>query len=318
MSQLTTVTASVGATLNWQYTDGSSRLHALYDKAKRSQWDVASDVDWTLDVPFGEPLATSAESLLSFHRSPLADRGCRANDRFRWELQSWMVAQFLHGEQAALVVAGRLVETLPDIDAKLCAASQAVDEARHVEAFSRYAREKLPDLYPVSPSLAALMRDVLADSRWDITTLGMQILVEALAMAAFRLANWTLHDDLIKRITSLVAGDEARHVSFGVLSLSDLYRELPAAELAEREDLVLEAAFLTRRRFLLAEVWERLDVPAETGAAFAVTEPTMIRYRQMLFAKIVGVLRNIGLLTDRVRGGLAELDLLLPREDARC
>jgi P-aminobenzoate N-oxygenase AurF len=294
-----------------EHQDPGARLLAIYERGKVAQWNAGTDVDWSIPVPFGEPIAEeSAHGLASFASSPLASRGRRAWDTFRWELQSWMVSQFLYGERAALVVAGRLVEAIPGQPAKFCAAGQAVDEARHVEVFERYLAEKQPSRYPACPALVELLDDVLGDDRWDVTALGMQIVVEALAMAAFRLAGETFHDPLIRRITTLVARDEARHVSFGVVSLQSLYRELTRSELAEREDLVLEAASLTRRRFLLEDVWERLEVPRHDGTAFAATDELMVRYRQAVFAKVVMSLRDIGLLSDPVRRGLAALDLV--------
>ena len=302
--------ASVEATLNWNYDSGPTRIRHLHERALRAQWHV-DDVDWATEVNFGGPLADdSAYAMAAFAASPLADRGRAMWDTFRWELQSWMVSQFLHGEQGALVVAGRLVETLPDLDGKLFAAGQAVDEARHVEVFSRYLREKVPHPYPVSAPLESLLRDILADSRWDVTTLGMQIMVEALAMAAFRLANSTFHDDVIKQIAQLVARDEARHVTFGVLCLDGVIAEMSTAERAEREDLVLDAANLTRKRFLLAEIWERLDVDPAAGMTFAATNDLMISYRRTIFSRLVPALDRIGLLTGRVLGGLDQLELL--------
>jgi hypothetical protein len=297
--------------LDWAYDSQAPRLRALYEKAKQAQWNASSDIDWSVEVPFGAPLPDdSGYAMASFAASPLAHCGRPMWDTFRWELQSWMVSQFLHGEQGALVVAARLVETVPTIDSKFCAASQAADEARHVEVFSRYLREYVPAMYPVAPSLGDLITDIIDDARWDITALGMQIMVEALAMAAFRLADSTFHDDLIKQITRLVARDEARHVTFGVLSLKGIYREMTSAELADREEMVLEAAYLTRQRFLLEDVWSRLDVPRADGMAFARTDPMMVRYRRTVFAKVITVLRDIGLLTDRVRDGLRRLDLM--------
>jgi hypothetical protein len=168
----------------------------------------------------------------------------------------------------------------------------------------------MPNTYPVAPTLESLLGDILADSRWDVTALGMQIMVEALAMAAFRFANTTFHDEVIREITRLVARDEARHVSFGVLSLQSLYGELTTTELADREDLVLSAASLMRRRFLLEDVWERLEIDRDEGMTYAANDQLMIHYRKAVFAKVVTALRNIGLLTDRVRDGLDRLDLL--------
>jgi hypothetical protein len=306
-----TIRAPVEATLTWRYDPAEPRVMALYERAKQAQWNAATDIDWSQDVPFGAPLPDdSAYAMAAFEASPLAARGRPMWDAFRWELQAWMVSQFLHGEQGALVVAGRLVEVVPDVDSKFYAASQAADEARHVEVFARYLRDKLPATYPVSGPLQSLIAHILSDRRWDVTALGMQIMVEALAMAAFRLADTTFHDGLIKDITRLVARDEARHISFGVMSLGGIYREMTRAELADREDLVLEAAYLTRRRFLLEDVWERLDVPRADGMAYAGTDHLMIKYRQTIFAKVVSALRSIGLLTDRVRDGLLDLGLL--------
>jgi len=305
------ITTPVEAQLNWDYRPAHTQLRTLYERGKQGQWNASTDVDWSVEVPFGEPLPDdSAYAMASFESSPLARRGRASWDVFRWELQSWMVSQFLHGEQGALVVAARLVEVAPDMDTKYCAASQAIDEARHVEAFSRYMLEKVPTPYPITAPLGALLHDILADPRWDITALGMQIMVEALAMAAFRLANSTFHDDLIKHITRLVARDEARHVSFGVLSLDGLYPEMTAPERAVREDLVLEAASLMRRRFLLEDIWERMEVDRKEGVAYASGNELMIKYRQGIFAKVVSALGHIGLMTPRVRDGLEKLDLL--------
>jgi hypothetical protein len=310
MSQVT-IRTPVEATLNWRYDARQPRVASLYERAKLAQWNASTDVDWLVEVPFGAPLPDDCGyAMAAFESSPLARRGRPMWDTFRWELQAWMVSQFLHGEQGALVVAARLIETCPDLESKSYAATQAADEARHVEVFSRYLRDKLPGIYPVSAALESLLRDILADARWDITAIGMQIVVEALALAAFRLAGSTFHDDLIKQITQLVARDEARHVSFGVLSLTGIYREMTTAELADREDMVLEAASLTRRRFLLEDVWDRLEVPRAEGIEFAGTDTVMIRYRQAIFTKVVLALRSIGLLTERVRDGLAGLDLL--------
>ena len=55
----------------------------------------------------------------------------------------------MHGEQGALLCTAKIVETVPWIDAKYYAATQVMDEARHVEVFSRVPRHQavgpLPD-----------------------------------------------------------------------------------------------------------------------------------------------------------------------------
>lgn len=301
---------TVQSRLGWDYEPTGSRTSQLYQRAKSAQWSV-EDVDWSIEVPFGQPLPDdSAFAMSAFAASPLAVRGRAAWDTFRWELQSWMVSQFLHGEQAAMVVAGRLVETMPDLDSKMYATTQAVDEARHVEVFSRYLREKITHPYAISAPLSLMLTDILTDQRWDVVALGMQIMVEALAMAAFRLANSTFHDPLITAITRLVARDEARHVSFGVLSLSGLFEQMTSAEQAEREELVLESAGLIRRRFLLEDIWQRMEVPRREGVDFAATNELMIAYRRTIFAQVGRALEQIGMMTPRVLHGLAGLELI--------
>jgi rubrerythrin len=306
-----TIPARVDARLTWDYDGKAGKIQALYEHGKLAQWNASTDLDWTVEANVGGPLPDdSAFAFGAFAGSALSRYGRPFWDTFRWEFQSWMVSQFLHGEQGALVSAARLVEVLPDMESKCFAAGQAADEARHVEVFSRYLREKVPDPYPISTPLASLLSDTLGDDRWDIVALGMQIMVEALAIAAFRLADRTFHDDLIRSICRLVARDEARHVSFGVMSLDGLYRQLSHAERAEREEFVLEAAQLMSRRFLLGEIWERLGVDRAEGVEFARRDHLMIAYRRALFSRVVASLKRIGLLTDRVRAGFTGLDLL--------
>ncbi len=305
------VSSVVHSRLTWDYEDRIPRVRALYERGKAAQWNAASDIDWSIPVGFGQELPDdSAMGLDAFARSPLAARGRRAWDDFRWQFQAYMVSQFLHGEQGALVATARLVEQLPDVDSKFFAAGQVADEARHVEAFSRYLAEHISDPYPIAGALAGLLTDLLTDKRWDITALGMQIMVEALAMAAFRMAHATFHDPLIKKITELVARDEARHVSFGILALQGIYREMTDAERAEREEFVLEAAAGLRQRFLLGDVWERMEVPADEGREFALTNDMMTAYRKTVFAKVVSSLGHIGLATPVVLHGLDQLGLL--------
>lgn len=301
----------------WDYSVKSGMLETLYARSKKAQWNAATDIDWSLDVPYGDRLPDgSTFGATSYENSPFAARGRASWDAFRWEFQNWMVSQFLHGEQAAMIAAARLVEAMPDVEHKLYAAAQGADEARHVEAFSRYIDLGIPIPYTVSAPLEALMSDLLTDSRWDITALGMQVLIEALAMAAFRTADAVFNDMLIKQITRFVARDEARHLSFGITSLREAYVGMTSGEIRERESFVLEAAQLMRRRFLLEDIWERMEVPRAAGVRYAESDPVMTVYRHTIFAKIISALSQIGLLTDRVRDGLVALELVDPRRAA--
>jgi hypothetical protein len=231
--------------------------------------------------------------------------------QFRLHQLGWMLSQFLHGEQGALVATAQIVNTVPWTEAKFYAASQVADEARHVEVYRRYVTEKLPVSYPVNPELRKLLRQIVADPRWDMTYLGMQILVEGLALAAFGLMNFVNpQEPLIQSITSYVMRDEARHVAFGVLSLEGVYSEMTEAERREREEFVIEACRLMRDRLLMREVWERLGYDVDAWLRWSLQTPFMLGFRQLLFSKIVPNVKRLGLLTPRVRRAFGELGIL--------
>ena len=312
------IDAAVVTDMTWDYVSHRPRLARLYEKGKVSQWNASTDIDWSPEVEFGRPLlpdgaeggAGPLAGMLGFEDSPVSRLGDEERARFPWEIQSWMVSQFLHGEQGALVATARLVETVPDIDAKFNAANQVNDEARHVEAYSRYLNEKLRHAYPISKPLEALLVDIMRESRWDITYLGMQIMVEGLALAAFALGNFIFHDPVIKQITDYVMRDEARHVAFGVLSLQGLFEEMTEPELRDREDFIMDAASAMRDRFLLEDVWERVGIDVAEGKEFADRNPMMGAFRLMLFSKIVPNLNKLGLLTARVRPHFEKLGVI--------
>lgn len=301
---------TVPLTFTWRSESAAPRLRALYEKAKSAQWNVDTEIDWSHEVSFGEPLP----AVLSAPRSPLgAAVGCPVPrsmwSDLKWAHHSWSVSQFLHGEQAGMLAVARLVQTVPDPDAKLCAASQMADEARHVEAYGRYV-EKLGDSYPINPSLGSLMRNVVTDSRWDIVYLGMQIIVEALALAVFQLENHSPQNPVIGRITELVARDEARHVAFGVLALRDHCAQFSAHERAEREEFIKESTLLMARRFRMEEIWERFDADLPAAISYTLNDPHMVEHRRLVFTKIVSSLSKIGMFTPGVRAHFEDLQLI--------
>jgi hypothetical protein len=297
--------------LAWDYAVHREPLLALYEKGKRLQWNASTDIDWTIDVdPERFPDFLPPESMSAMLDLP-ERLDVKELARWRTHQLGWMLSQFLHGEQGALLATARIVETVPWTEAKLYAASQVADEARHVEVYRRYLLEKLPFAFPVNPHLHTLLTQVIAESRWDMTYLGMQIMVEGLALAAFGLMNiMNPHERLLQQITGYVIRDEARHVAFGVLSLEEVYRQMTGTELREREEFVIEAAHLMRDRLLMREVWERLGYDVERWIGWALQTPFMQGFRQMLFAKIVPNLRRLGLLTPRVRAAFDAMGVL--------
>jgi hypothetical protein len=308
-----TVGAYITTCLSGNYAARDERLWNLYQRGKTAQWNVATDIDWSPEVCFGSELRGEAPgTAMRFVSAPGSPVPPALWDTFRWEYQAWMVNQFLHGEQGALVATARLVETVPDMAAKAYGASQVADEARHVEAYARYIDEKLQVTYPINRGLESVLRDLLSDSRWDIVYLGMQIVIEGLALAATRVASTGFSDPIIKSISRMIARDEARHISFGVIALDGVYGELTTPELADREDFLAEAIHLMSGRFMLREVWERLDIDVRAGIRFAQSNPIMMGFRQTLFFKLVQALRHLGLLTPRICDLLKSESLVRP------
>ena len=246
----------------------------------------------------------AAESFARFSPVEQAEAGRQFN--------AWITSQFLHGEQGALLATAKLVQEVPWTEAKYYGATQVIDEARHVEAYARYLDEKLELTYPCNDNLRQLLELVVADTRWDVTYLGMQIIVEGIALAAFGLIHQFSTEPLIKQITRYVMADEARHVAFGALSLAGVYDDMTTAELHEREDFVVEAAWLMRDRFLATEVWERLGIPLDDGLRDSANSPMLQLFQRVLFAKITPNLRKIGLLSDRLTDRLVGIGAMAP------
>ena len=283
----------------WDYAKGERpSLTKLYEKAKTSQWNAETDIDWSI----GGQIDLARDPSNPLNTLGYTDEGVfgRLSDEQRATMghagMAWTLSQFMHGEQGALVCTAKIVESVPWIDAKYYAATQVMDEARHVEVYSRYLREKLEWEFPINVHLRDLLDAVVSDPRWDFTYLGMQIMVEGLALAAFGFQYQLSPDPLLKQITRYVMADEARHVAFGVLSLKEYYSGLSDAELRERQEFAFEAAVRMRDRFLSQEVWDRMGVKPKEIIPYLLADPTRTVFQQMLFSKIVPNCKKLGLL----------------------
>lgn len=273
-------------------------IDAIYRKAKTSQWDSDLDIDWSIGGqidrardPRNPLTGFPSEGGGVFGRLSAADRATLGH-----ATAAWTISQFLHAEQGAVLCAAKLVQAAPWIDAKFFASTQVLDEARHMEVYARYLREKLEWEFPVNRHLEGLLSDIISDSRWDFTYLGMQVVIEGLALAAFGFQYRLTPDPLLKQITRYVLADEARHVAFGVLSLREVYAELTAAELKERQEFCFEGALRMRDRFLAEEVWETLDLPVQECIDTMLRSPVQLEFRRALFAKVVPNVKKLGLL----------------------
>ena len=303
---------------DWEYALAQPKLMNLYEKGKSLNWN-ATELDWSIDVDM-DRMSTQSNARDFLNHVLKVPRTLSHEEalRFRRHSDSFTLSQFLHGEQGALLAAAKIVQTVPWEEAKFYASSQVMDEARHVEVYHRYLTEKVGVSYEIHPSLKKLLQDLITDSRWDITYLGMQIMVEGLALAAFGMMKLSLpNEPLIQDITTRIMADEARHVGFGVLSLEKLYtEEMSSQEIREREDFIIEATRLMYKRLLQIPVFERLGYDVNEWREWAENNPMQQGFRQLTFSKIVPNLKRLGMLTPRVRECMADLDLLKFENDA--
>ncbi len=296
-------------TYNWEYSANRRQLMRLYEHAKRDQWDSAIRLDWSTDVDPESEMVPDAG--IGIFGTPMWDKLTKREIRkLRHEALTWQLCQFLHGEQGALLGTAQVVDSVPWYEAKQYAATQVMDEARHVEVYRRFVQEKLEHEYPVNANLKVLLDQILSDSRWDMKLLGMQIIVEGLALAAFGVIRDTATNPLLRELTAAVMEDEARHVAFGVLSLREYCRDLPEKDRLEREDFVFEACVLMRDRIQNREVWETMGMDADACIEAADESPIAVEFRRRLFSKIVPNVKSLGLLSDKQRRRFEDLGIL--------
>ena len=286
----------------WDYNQDRPGLHKLYEKAKTGQWNGTTDLDWSIDVDVEEVmtkdmdvLGTGVDKTL-YVGTPVEKWGDKEWLEFGIHGRNWMLSQFLHGEQGALICTAKIVETVPWHDAKMYASTQVMDEARHVEVFARYLRDKLGGEFQINTHLRMLLDDIIVDGRWDMTYLGMQVMVEGLALAAFGFLHQITSEPLLRQLLRYVMSDEARHVAFGVLSLKEVYDGMSDAEIKDRQEFAFEAAVRMRDRFMQQEVWERMGVNTRAVLPIVMNDPTRQMFQSMLFSKIVPNCKKLGLL----------------------
>ena len=295
---------------NWEYDECRDKMLGLYEKGKNKQWNASERIDWSLEVDLSNPLGFP-DYFVSIYGSPTWEKlDERGRAEVRHHLEAWRFSQFLHGEQGALICTAKIVQTVPDIDSKFYAATQVIDEARHVEVYSRYLREKIQMAYPINVHLKTLLEQAITDPRWDFTYLAMQVIIEGLALAAFGTIRDLAAEPLGKAINAYVMQDEARHVAFGRLALRDYYPRLTEKERDEREEFAVEACYLMRDRFMGEEIWDRLGFNTQECVDYVRSSPFMAEYTRRLFTRIVPTIRNIGLWGERIQKAFADMGII--------
>ncbi len=297
------------AVFNWDYDDGRAAMMGLYAKGKEMQWDAATRIDWSQELDEDNPEQMPEESL------PIHMAGCymkmsaKEKATVRRNFQAWQLSQFMQGEQGALICAAKIVTQVPDADSKFYAATQTIDEARHVEAYKKLLT-KFGVAYPMTKPLKELIDQTLRDSRWDMTYLGMQVVIEGLALAAFGQIRDNAQNQLCAQVNAYVMQDESRHVAFGRLALRDYYPQLTQAERNEREEFLLEACYLMRDRFDAVELWTHLGLPIEECATAMYESGFMEKFRNSLFTRIVPIVKDIGLWGKHIRDGYETMGVM--------
>ncbi|HOP21166.1 MAG TPA: ferritin-like domain-containing protein [Parvularculaceae bacterium] len=304
-----TVPQDFETSFDWRYDDGRKQMMHLYQKGKDMQWDAVSRIDWSIGLDEENPMGI-VDELSGIYYTPIWQKmSNKEKAHARRHFQAWTISQFLQGEQAALICAAKIVQQAPDMDAKFYAATQVMDEARHVEAFKKLL-EGFRVAYPMTPPLQTLVDQALRDSRWDMTYLAMQVVIEGLALAAFNNIRETAKNPLAQMVNAYVMQDESRHVAFGRLALRDFYPHLTEAERNEREEFLVEACYLMRDRFEARETYETLGLPVEECVKAQFDSGYMTMFRNALFQRIVPIVRDIGLWSNKIQAAYDKMGVL--------
>ena len=287
-------------TYNWDYTVQDNRIKKLYELGKKLNWNVEVDVDWTPEFPDIDKEAFDFENNQWNNHPVYAEWDKEKKLEFIRDLNAWSTSQFLHGEQGALLVASQLASCAPTFNAKLYAASQTFDEARHVEAFNKYIQTRLKRTWPIGTALKGLLDKILTDPRWDLKFIGMQIVIEGLALAAFNAAKNATNDPVYEQMLDYIIRDEARHVTFGVNYLEEFVQTLTEEERNDRAQFALEACTVSRNRLRAYDVWEKYGMDIEQTEAYQKEHIFQTQFQDVLFSRIMPNLKRIGLLTDEL------------------
>ncbi len=304
-----TVPQDFKSAFDWRFDDGRKAMMHLYQKGKDMQWDAISRIDWEEDLDPDNPMQMPDE-MSGLYYTPIWKKASDAEKAtMRRHFQAWTISQFLQGEQAAMICAAKIVQQVPDLDSKFYASTQVMDEARHVEAYKKLL-EKMNLAYPMTKPLQTLIDQALRDSRWDMTYLAMQVVIEGLALAAFSNIRDLSKNRLTQQVNAFVMQDESRHVAFGRLALRDFYAQITDAERAEREEFLVEACYHMRDRFEQRETYAILGLDVEECVRLQNESGYMKAFRTVLFQRIVPIVRDIGLWSDKIRSAYADMGVL--------
>jgi hypothetical protein len=292
---------------SWDYGMRNAPLNRLYGLGKTNQWK-AEDLDWSTPVDVEQDLFEPDPAWLSadWYRRLTA----REKRQITTAYNTIIVSNFLHGEQGALIAASQLISAVPDMDAKFYAATQSMDEARHVEVFARYLNEKLGKTYEATQNLFNLLQAITMESRWDFKFLGMQLIVEGLALTAFMSLAKRCREPLLKYLIRMVLQDESRHVAYGVLALKNYYSDMNEKDRLERQQFVYEATLMMQSRLVSGQIYEKMGLDRAVVSESMRNSSETRDFRSLLYANVVPNMKKVGLLDGFLAQKYAELDIL--------
>jgi len=298
----------------WNYDSEVAELRSLYEKGKVSQWNAETDIDWSLPCTKDEFMIEPNVSLLaSATRLMGADEATQKAAAF--DEVNYLISQLLHGEQAALQLCGQLTNVCDKMDEKWYASSQVIDEARHIEVFSKFLQRKMDGIHPIAPTLKVLLDILLEAETVPKKTLGMQTLFEGMAVGIMDMLRHESRNPLFSEILRRVEQDEARHAAFGVLMMRRIVREASQAERDGMEDWafsILEALNANQQLDMLHRFGPKygLDIEVVTHAMLGMEGWATVNARPFMHT-VVPNLRNLGLITERTRQGWADVGMMV-------
>jgi len=287
---------------SWEYGSEAEELRRLYEKGKHGQWNAEEDLDWSMPVSKDEWVLDPQYSLLAQLCKEMgkdeATQKAAAFDELAWGL-----SQLLHGEQGALQICGQLTNICEVMDEKWYAASQVIDEARHVEVMAKFIERKMGTIYPITPTIKMLLDELLAAPTVAHKTLGMQTLFEGVAlgiMDQYRMASTNdLFSELIRRVNS----DESRHAAFGVLVMRRVVRDAPKSQMEAMEDWsfkILEALNAAQAYDMLGTLGAKYDLDPDAVAMMVHSLPEWPEFNSLMYMHaVVPNLQRLGLITER-------------------
>ena len=304
-----------------RYTDRSNAFDKIISATHKHFWDPLDKKYINFSTPFDSDnnhICDPRVFCMELRIPAIADKLDEkqkiklSNESFRWVL-----SQILHGEQGALSLSASLCHVLKDPGAQEYAANQTREEARHVLGFTKYIEARWGKPYRAGPTLGRVLNSIVSSDEVYKKIVGMQMLIEGLAMGAFAMAHEDTNDPLLKTLLKYTMSDEAFHHKFGKIWADRTVPKLSKSEHIKVEDWA-ESLF-TNLLFNLVNPWEKKEIYESVGldhkwvaqqfiAGLDRDEiaKTEMKQQNNIFRVLVKTLLKAHIITDRTKATYAE------------